>query len=172
MIEKLNRLYGRLLYALALLACLLLLGLAVAICVDVFLRYVNRSGLTWANEISEYTLHVITFLVAPYLLRQGQHIRVDLLLAVLPSRIAWQIECIGDVSGFAISAILFWIGSIAVKESFLEHSLVIKSLSVPDWWLLTPVPVCMFLLGIEFLFRLYRLLIGPRQMRNDATSAA
>ncbi len=164
--------YGSLLYALALLACLLLLGLTVVICVDVFLRYVNRSGLTWATEVSEYTLHAMTFLVAPYLLRQGHHIRVDLLLTALPPRIAWQIECIGDISGFGISAILFWIGSIAVKESFWERSLVIKSLSVPDWWLLAPVPVCMFLLGIEFLFRLYRLLIGARQMRNDATSAA
>ena len=34
-------------------------------------------------------LYLITMCVAPWLLRQGQHIRVDILLQALPPRLAW-----------------------------------------------------------------------------------
>ena len=41
-------------------------------------------GLAWSNEISELMLYLITLLAAPWLLREGQHIRVDIVLRALP----------------------------------------------------------------------------------------
>jgi TRAP-type C4-dicarboxylate transport system permease small subunit len=32
-------------------------------------------GLSWSNEVSELMLYLITMCVAPWLLRQGQHIK-------------------------------------------------------------------------------------------------
>ena len=55
------------------------------ICADVLLRNVRivpgLLGVAWANEVSEYALYLITMLTAPWLLRQGQHIRVDIAAA-------------------------------------------------------------------------------------------
>ena len=34
-----------------------------------------------------------------------------------------------------------------------------------------PIPLTFFLLTLEFVFRLYRLASGPRQLRDEATSA-
>ena len=42
-------------------------------------------------------LYLTTMLVAPWLLRQGQHIRVDIVLTALPPRLAWSLEWVGDM---------------------------------------------------------------------------
>ena len=45
-------------------------------------------------------------------------------------------------------------------------------LSVPEWWLLAPLPVAFALLAIEILFRMQRLYAGERGPRDDAVTAA
>lgn len=170
--KVLSALFGWLLYGLAAIACALLLFLIALICADVLFRFIDRTGVRWANEVSEYTLYLITFLSAPFLLRSGQHIRVDLVLRVLPAKAAWKLECFIDVSGVAISGMLLISSLRAVAASYTDNALIIKSLTFPEWWLLAPVPFCMLLLGMEFAFRLHRLITGPKQMRDEATSAA
>jgi TRAP-type mannitol/chloroaromatic compound transport system permease small subunit len=59
-------------------------------------------GLAWSNEISELMLYLITMCVAPWLLRQGQHIRVDIMLQAIPPQLAWCLEWIGDLIGFGL----------------------------------------------------------------------
>jgi TRAP-type transport system small permease protein len=172
LIRALARCYGAVLWALAALACLLLLALIGLVCADVALRVVNRSGVTWANEGSEYILYLMTFLSAPYLMRKGYHVRVDLLLRALRPRAAWVMEWIVDISGIVISCVFLMSAYRAVHASFAEGSLILKEFRFPEWWLLAPVPVCMLLLTLEFVFRLHRLATGERKMRDEATSAA
>ena len=43
----------------------------------------------------------MTLLTAPWLLRRGQHVRLDLVLGAVPARVAWLMEAVGDVLGFA-----------------------------------------------------------------------
>ena len=56
--QRLEAVYGRVLEALALVACALILGMTLMICADVLLRNVRLvpglAGLEWANEISEH----------------------------------------------------------------------------------------------------------------------
>src|SRR5437763_807234 len=84
---KLSRGYGRLLDALLLIACVLLFAMALLIGLDVLLRNIGAGGVAPSNELSEDALYLITLIAAPGLLRQGQHIRVDIVLRVLPARI-------------------------------------------------------------------------------------
>src|SRR5262245_9682561 len=87
--------------ALALAGCAVLFAMMLVICLDVLLRNVRIApgwiGIAWANEATEYALYLITVLVAPWLLRQGQHIRIDVLLRVLPPRLAWFCEWASDL---------------------------------------------------------------------------
>ena len=84
MMQALSERFGRWLAALALLGCLLLLAMMLIIVADVALRNIaipgGPQGLSWSNEVSELMLYLITMCVAPWLLRQGQHIRVDIFL--------------------------------------------------------------------------------------------
>jgi TRAP-type C4-dicarboxylate transport system permease small subunit len=174
--ERASALYGRLLEALALVACALLFFMMLAICADVLLRNValfpRMRGVEWANEASEATLYLITMLAAPWLLRRGQHIRVDILLRVIPKRLAWYFEWACDFLALGCCALLMVYGAQSALASKAAGSLSIKTLVTPEWWLLAPLPIAFLLLGVEVLFRMRRLYLAERAPREDAVSAS
>jgi len=166
---RLSTLFGRLYNALALIAALILLAMVVLVTADILLRNVSNVGFPWANEVSEYALYAITLLTAPWLLRRGQHVRIDLVLTVVPARLAWLMEVVADAIGFAVCAVMVRYGAIMVSESLRLNSITIKNLVFPEWWLLAPLPVIFALLAIEFAFRFARML-HERTRRLEATS--
>jgi TRAP-type C4-dicarboxylate transport system permease small subunit len=169
---RLSNWYGRLLEALLLLACLLLLIMTLLIGADVLLRNIGLGGIAPSNEISEDIIYLLTLLAAPGLLRQGQHIRVDILLRVLPTKVGWLLEWLGDGLGLICCLYFVWYGVRIVVASFTSGALSIKTLIMPEWWLLAPMPLAFVLLSIEFLFRMHRLALAERRPRDDAVSAA
>lgn len=168
--------YGRFLAALALLGCAILFAMMFVIVGDVALRNIPvpglPRGLAWSNEISELMLYLLTMCVAPWLLRQGQHIRVDILLQALPRRLAWSLEWVGDAIGLACCLFIAWYGAQAAWASYAQGAVNIKTLVTPEWWSLAPLPVVFVLLAIEMLFRMGRLYAAERGPRQDAVSAA
>jgi TRAP-type C4-dicarboxylate transport system permease small subunit len=168
--EQLSSWYGRLLDLLMVLACLLLLLMTVMIGADVLLRNVGAGGLAVSNELSEDILYLTTLLAAPWLLRQGQHIRIDILLRALPLRAAWTLEWIGDITGLICSLYFVWYGVIITKASYAAGSVNIKTLVTPEWWTLVPLPVAFALVAIEFFFRMHRLASADVGLRDDAVS--
>ena len=176
MVDRLSTHYGRALSALALLGCAILMAMMLIIVADVALRNVPipglPQGLAWSNEISELMLYLITMCVAPWLLRQGQHIRVDILLQALPPRLAWTLEWVGDLIGFACCVVIAWYGTQAAWSSYTSGAVNIKTLVTPEWWALAPLPLVFVLLGIEMIFRMIRLQRGPRGPRRDAVGSA
>jgi TRAP-type C4-dicarboxylate transport system permease small subunit len=122
--------------------------------------------------VSEDILYLLTLLTAPWLLRQGQHIRVDILLRALPARAGWLLEWIGDVLGLACSVYFIWYGSKVLVASHQAGAVTIKTLVTPEWWLLAPMPLAFLLLAIEFVFRMRRLSRAERAPRADAVSAS
>jgi TRAP-type C4-dicarboxylate transport system permease small subunit len=168
----LSQWFGRLLDALITVACLLLLLMTVIIGLDVFLRNIGAGGLAVSNEISEDILYLTTLLAAPWLLRQGQHIRVDILLRALPARIAYALEWVGDAVGLLCSLYFVWYGILITKTSYMAGSINIKTLVTPEWWTLIPLPVAFALVAIEFVFRMHRLAHADIGLRDDAVSAA
>jgi TRAP-type transport system small permease protein len=168
-----ERAYGRLLEVFAVAACALILGMTLMICADVLLRNVRVfpiAGLEWANEISEGMLYLITLLTAPWLLRRGQHIRVDIVLRAVPPRVGWLFEWAVDLLGLACCAMIAWYSARAAFASFKAGSLSIKTLVTPEWWLLSVLPVAFLALSIEMLLRMRRLSLAARAPRDDAVS--
>src|ERR1700709_1382049 len=87
--NRLSNAFGGVLDAVAAAPALTLLAMVVMVTADIILRNLTRTGFPWANEVSEYALYVITLLTAPWLLRRGQHVRIDLVLTLGPVRVAW-----------------------------------------------------------------------------------
>jgi TRAP-type C4-dicarboxylate transport system permease small subunit len=172
--ERLEAAYGKLLEAFALAACALVFGMTLMICADVLLRNVRIvpgvAGLEWSNEISEGALYLVTMLTAPWLLRRGQHIRVDIVLRLVPKQVGWIFEWAVDVLGFACCLFIAWYGARAALASFNAGSVSIKTLVTPEWWLLSALPIAFLALSLEMLFRMRRLALGPRAPRDDAVS--
>jgi TRAP-type C4-dicarboxylate transport system permease small subunit len=167
---RLSNTFGKLFDALAILAALTLLVMVVLVTADILLRNLTRTGFPWANEVSEYALYAMTLLTAPWLLRRGQHVRIDLALTFVPPRVAWLMEAIGDVIGFIVCIVMLRYAFHMTAESFRLGSITIKNLAFPEWWLLWPLPLCFLLLAIEFAFRFNRLIHGARGRRIDSIS--
>ena len=168
--QRMSRAFGRLLDGLMLLACALLLAMTLLIGADVGLRNVGLGGIAWSNEVCEYILYLITLLSAPWLLRRGQHIRVDIVLRAVPPRVGWLFEWAVDLLGLGCCALITWYSGRAALASFQAGSLSIKTLVTPEWWLLSVLPVAFLALSIEMLFRMRRLALAERAPRDDAVS--
>jgi TRAP-type transport system small permease protein len=169
---RLSAIFGRVFDALAVVAALILLAMVVAVTADIVLRNTTRGGFAWANEVSEYALYLMTLLTAPWLLRRGQHVRLDVILTLVPPRVAWLMEAAGDALGFCVSLVLVRYGFAMTADSARLGAITIKNLVFPEWWLLVPLPVAFALLAIEFVFRFDRLLKGERTRRIEATSVS
>jgi TRAP-type C4-dicarboxylate transport system permease small subunit len=168
--------FGALIEGLALLASAALLAMVAIICADVLTRNVAipgvPRGVAWSNEVSELLLYAITLLAAPWLLREGRHIRVDIVLRVLPRRTAYACEWIADALGVVSCLWMVVYGGSATWKSAQSSALSIKTLVMPEWWFLAPLPICFALLAIEFVFRMRRLAHAEVGPRDDAVSAA
>ena len=142
-------LYDRVLQGLAACAAVLLGASALAITVDVVGRNVGVGTLPWILEVSEYVLPLATFLVAPWLLRRNEHVRLDILLRAWP-----RLGHVTNVIGLAVSAVLVLYGVRTILNSADQGAMVFKSVVFPEWWLYAPVPLCFGLLAVEFVRRL------------------
>jgi TRAP-type transport system small permease protein len=171
-VTRFSAAFGRLLDALALLAALILFAMVAIVTADIVLRNTVGAGFSWANEVSEYSLYLMTLLTAPWLLRRGQHVRLDIILVVVPARTAWVMEAAGDVLGFIVSLVLIRYGLAATLESWRIGAITIKNLVFPEWWLLAALPIAFALIAVEFVFRFARLLAGERTRRIEATSVS
>jgi TRAP-type C4-dicarboxylate transport system permease small subunit len=171
-IERLSEAYGRLLEWMVLTACVLLLGITLLIGLDVLLRNLGLGGIPPSNELSEDALYLITILAAPGLLRRGQHIRIDILLRMMPPKLAWLLEWVGDMIGIVCCAFFVWYGLRVTLASYMSGSISIKTLIMPEWWIFAPMPVCFLMIAVEFIFRMRLLALSPREPRSDAVSAS
>ncbi len=175
-VKRLEALYGRLLDGLAAFSGVLLFLVMLVICADVLLRNValvpGVHGVPAGSDLTEYGLYLMTMLAAPWLLRQGRHIRVDIVLRMIPKATAWYCEWVVDVVSFICCVVIAWYSAQAVLASHAAGNELIKMTTTPEWWSLVPIPVTFVLLSLEMLFRMYRLAHDVRGPRNDAVSSA
>lgn len=154
--------YRFVIQAFAWIAGLLLGAVALLVTVDVVARNIGLGTIAWVVEVSEYSLPVATLLVAPWLLYRNEHVRLDVLLAVLPRRLGLLLERCADVVGIAICAVFIWYGVKLILDSARLGSMMVKTLTVPEWWQYALVPVCFFLMAVEFVRRLRASALPPR----------
>lgn len=142
-------------YALIGFFCGLLIGfIALSITVDVLMRNFRWGSLSWAMEVNEYALYIVTALGAPWALYRGAHVRVDLLVKGVPPAIGRWIEALCDLVGLAASGALFYYAVAVARASIRDNARVIKILIIPEWWVFAVVAVAALLLVVEFMRRL------------------
>jgi TRAP-type C4-dicarboxylate transport system permease small subunit len=159
--------YGRVLEGCGVIAALLVFAMTALIVADVALRNFFNTTLPASVELTEYAMFYAAAFAAPWLLRRGQHIRVDIVIARAPPLAGWIMEILCDLIGLALSLLMSWYGIAMVLRSARGDTLVVKNLIFPEWYILWPLPVMFVLLAIEFVFRLQRVLTGPHRARRE-----
>lgn len=148
------RLLDGIIDALALVAGALLGAVTLLLCLDVAVRYAQVMNISWIGDVASVSLYLITFLAAPWVLREGGHIAVDSLLRVLPQGAVRPIETGVNLIGAGICALLC---VYAVRVLLMSHAAgtqVYKMLIYPQWWLFVLPPVTFALLCLSFLRRI------------------
>ena len=170
--ERLSQAYGRLLDGLMLVACLLLLAMALLIGADVVGRNAGLGGIAWSGEVSEDILYLIDAVrgplaAAPGPAHPGRHPAAG---AAAAARLAVRV---GRRSlGARLLALFHLVRLEGARASYQAGAITIKTLVTPEWWLLAPLPLAFLLLAVEFLFRMHRLSRAERAPRTDAVSAS
>ena len=154
------RVNDRLQDGLAVIAGLAIVLNAALIAADVILRNLGI-GLTIPGviEITEYTLYGVLLCAAPWALRRGAHIAVEIATEPLPPRARRLAAFLANTLGLAVCLALVYAGGLAAWKAFAAERLVFKTFVFPEWWLLAPLPVGAGLLALEFVL----ILLGLRR---------
>jgi TRAP-type C4-dicarboxylate transport system permease small subunit len=156
----LGRLFDRLIDFQALLACIMICALTGSVALDVIIRALNVGSMPWALEGSEYMLYGVTFFGAPWVLRAGAHVSVDVFVQHMPRPIARLLDIAADLAGIVVSLFLVYYGVKVTATSMQEHVIIYRTLVFPEWWILWVMPFTALCLVGEFIRRLGRRLSG------------
>ncbi len=146
---------------LAAIAALLILGMSLWITYDVLSRYLFGAASPWAFDLSEYALIWITFLGAPWVLLQDRHVRIEILIDVLPARAQRLVGILVCVVALLACAVLTWRTGIAAVDYIERNQMMPRIWRIPRIWPYAVLPVGSALLTLAFAFRLGLYLTTP-----------
>jgi TRAP-type C4-dicarboxylate transport system permease small subunit len=131
-------------------AGILLILIMLLVTYLVLMRYLLGQPPGWVVEICQYMIFALTFLGAPWLLKKGGHVAVDIVLAGLNQR-ANSTSTVGMLTSFFLA----WYGAGSTWQHFTEGIPVIEILRIPKALLLAFIPISFLLLALEFLRQAY-----------------
>ena len=139
--------------------------------VQVVLRYVFDSGLTWAQELTSLCFACMIFVGISYGVRVGAHIGVDALVSKLsaPARRAVSILAV-VLSLLYVSFVLA--GASEYVSIMMEAGIEFDDLPVERWKGLIIMPIGYALMGFRFLQILFNLCMGRADSLHLADEAA
>lgn len=165
--KRFDAAFSRILEACGAISAFLVLAVTAMVTLNVLLRNVVGGRVAGDVEMSEYAMLLITAFSAPWLLRKGQHVRIDLMLHQLPERVGWLCEIFVDLLGLVVSLLMTWYGTKVLYFSIADGTKIVKEFTIPEWWTLWPLPAMFALLAVEFVFRFQRVISGPRRPRSE-----
>lgn len=130
--------------------------IAVLIPLNLLLVKMQWGNMSWLHEAVEYTLYVGVFLGAPWVLRQGAHVRVDVITSALPTHVATRLEQVVDAAGSLLCIVLAVYGTRMAISEFEDGTLPDKDLRIPTWIMMVVFASSFVLLSIEFALRIAR----------------
>ena len=169
LIDAFDAAFARLLVWLAVLVAASIGLIAVLIPLNLFLVTVRWGNLGWLFEAVEYALYVGVFIGAPWVLRQGAHIRVDVVTSALPRRAAARLEKVLDVAGVVLCLVLCVYGLRLALLEFEDGTLPDKDLRIENWYMMGVFALSFLLLAIEFALRFRR---AAEALEGDKDAAA
>jgi TRAP-type C4-dicarboxylate transport system permease small subunit len=142
--------------ALAVLVAISIGLITLLIPLNLALINLDLGGIWWLYEAVEYALYVGVFIAAPWVLHQGSHVRVDVLVSALPVKAGRQLDQFVNLVGVALCVTLMIYGLRATLSEFVDGTLPDKDLRIANWYMIGIFAVAFLLLAMEFLFRFLR----------------
>jgi len=162
---KINNIFDRIMNALTFFAGILLYVVVGLIFAGIVFRSLGYP-IAWGNEVSEYIMLYIAFLIIAWVLREGGHVRIDIVISHIRPRIQLLINMITSVICIIISFILTWYGTVVTYKFYITGQFAVSLLEPPKYILLIIIPIGSALLFIQSLRMTYSLL-GNWRTKSD-----
>ena len=133
-------------------AMALLVGMAIVIIINVFMRYVLNSGLRWGEEVAKLLMVWFTFIAMAVGVKQGLHISLHLLPKKLPVRLEKFLVFLKDIITFIIASVFFIYGIKLVQ--FTSRS-IMPATEWPSSILYLILPIAAVLIASEALMDIF-----------------
>ncbi len=150
-----NRIIDSIIKYLAYLAAALLVFIAFAITIDVLLRFTFNYPLKWVFEATEYSLLIMTFLAATWVLKIDQHVKLDLLLTAFKRKTRARINAFTSLVMAVVCLVTTWSSAHFTLYLFQNGITITKYYTIPQFLIFIFIPTGFFLLFIQSLRRAY-----------------
>ena len=170
MLNKMVRLLDRILNFMAFLAGILLVFCMLSISLGVLSRYLLGWPISWIIEINEYTLLYITFLVAAWTLREDGHVKVDIVLNLLPNRKKILLSLFNSFIGLIVTLIITYYGALVSVDLLLRGVYNPTLLSFPKGPLVAIITIGTFFVALQFLRNIISEWLKFKNFRTPETS--
>lgn len=135
---------------------------------EVIMRYFLGSPTIWTGEISGYIFIWTMFVGAAYTLRQGKHIRIDLLITYLPEKTRTILDVFTGVVGFVFCILVTYQSWEMVSSAVLLGKLSTTPLRVPQWIPQSSMVIGFAFLSLQYFFIVVDLIVKLRKGGESA----
>jgi len=129
---------------------ILMACMSVIIGVQVFMRYVMKSSLSWSEEIARYMFIWLIYIGISYGVKTDRHINVDAVRRILPKKINAIVSAISDLIFLLFSIIVVAAGMKVATKIFMSGQRT-PALQIPMGLIYMAVPVGFTLVTIRLL---------------------
>jgi TRAP-type C4-dicarboxylate transport system permease small subunit len=155
LIDRCHRLFDRTVDCAAFVSGIVLGLVTLLVCCDIVMRYFFNKPIQGALESSEYGLLFLTLLAAAWLVRKNKHVRMELLIHRLNPATRAYINGITSILCALICGIVAYYGVLVVIDRFRTSHRLTTTLEPLSYPLMSIIPVCFFLLVIQFVISAY-----------------
>ena len=150
---------------------LMLLAMTGLTFVQVVMRYVFNSGMTWALELTTVFFAVMIFVGVSYGVRVGSHIGVDALVKLMSPAKRKAVSILAVVLSLVYVGFIL-AGSMEYVLKMKDVGIELEDMPIERWQVLAVMPLGMVLTGYRFLQILYDLVTGRADSFKLADEAA
>jgi len=164
--------FDRVLEIMANAGMVILFRMMIAVCWEVFSRYLLGRGTLWVIELSEYGLLFMTFLGTAWVLRNEGHVEMDIVIAALQPKTRRSLRLVTSIACAIVCLSLAWSGADVALDYFqrdLHRPTLMEPLASPIFAIM---PIGFFLLFVQFVRRAQdALLVENSKEENDRLHA-
>ena len=137
-------------------AAALLVAAVLVVGQMVVIRYAFNGSTVWQTEFVIYAATAAVFLSSPHILMTRGHVRIRLLAENAPARARLFLDSAAEIGSILFLFFLAWAGWTHFEEAWREKWLTETAWELPLWIPLLPMPVGIFLAGLQSCAELLR----------------
>jgi TRAP-type C4-dicarboxylate transport system permease small subunit len=138
------------------LAVAILVALVASVALEVVMRYFFNRPTRWVVEFSEYALLWVAFLGGAWVLREEAHVKVEMLVEILPPRTREITHIITSLVGMMTCALFCWVSTAFIVELYDSGEVLFRSIQVKKWAVMSVMAPGLLLLTLQFMRRALR----------------